>query len=193
MSYLNSDDELWRCIASISESRSLAIYDIERPHGEKLIISICKANSKIVGNSTELFGENIQAGVSVEDCSQMVRELMVYFQVEGEAFKLGKEPEIEVCSPGVNRTLRNKWHFLNAINERVRIVFKDSINFESKPINTVIGVLSACDEDAVTVANEENSGQLIEVKLDNIKRAHVDFDFDRKPSNNTKKAKLKIK
>lgn len=178
MSYLSVNDALWEALLPICRSQGLALYDVERPHAAKLIVVVTKAGSKLDLAPAMTGAEVTQGGVNVEDCSRLVRELMVYFQVQGDKFGLAAEPEIEVCSPGVNRNLRLPAHYACAVGERVQVVLIKAITVGDKKLPTIVGVISSCNERELKIAAANLGGSEVSVELSNIKRAHVDFDFD---------------
>lgn len=167
--FVEPGEKLWETLSSITQDEGLVLYDLERVGRQVLRVFVDKPrNSSNEGESPER--------VTSGDCSRFVRRLMVFFTAEGPALGFGDEPEIEVSSPGVNRTLRLKSHFAEAVGERVKLV-PVSPQKDSPVQGPVIGVLKALNGDVVEVA-EESTGGLVSLHLSAIKKAHVDFKFD---------------
>src|SRR5690349_6805719 len=118
-------------------------------------------------------------GVSVGDCSRVLRRLMVLIQAEGHAYGLAPEPEIDVSSPGINRELRLPEHFCGALGERVKVVLRPTKEVElegGKKTSLLLGRLSDCREGRLTVL-DETSRAVLTVALADVKRANVEFQF----------------
>lgn len=179
--YLAKNDKLWIAIQEIADSYGLEIYDLDRQGSVKLTVIISKGCQRLLEPSTERILANAQGGVTSDDCSQLVRELMVYFQANAERFSLNAEPQIEVCSPGVNRALRLPEHFNGAVGERVKVVFKEPRQYPDlvAPIGSCTGTLKAFDGDELVVCDEGSKEQLERaIKLKDLKKARVEFNFD---------------
>ena len=163
MAFLNEDDELWRHIEWLAIMVGMTVYDIERHGRGKIIVSIQKGSESIPDCMNG-------PGVTSDDCSFFVRELQAYFEREGEALGLPPEPEIEVCSPGVNRKLRLPKHYAYAVGERVKaIILPDK--------KLLLGTLVYADEGEACIADEQSKAE-VRFALKDVKSAAVDFKFD---------------
>lgn len=173
MPYLTPDHPLWREVASIAQDEGLELYDLERSGGGSLRVYVDKPLQSGVG------AEN--AGhVTSEDTTKLCRRLMVFFLAEGEGFGLGTEPNLEVSSPGVNRSLRLREHFLRSIGERVRVTFAgaSALTAVENPVagSVAVGTLQGVDGDVATILDESAKAPLC-FELGQVKRANVDFKF----------------
>jgi len=175
MSYLDTAHPLRELIASVVADEGFSLYDVELLSPRALRLSICVP----VGTEIQPEDGRTNRGVSVGDCGRVLRRLMVVFQAEGERYGLAREPEIDVSSPGINRSLRLPEHFEGARGERVKLVLKPSREREAaegKLINTLLGEMQECREGIITVLDETTRSPW-DVPLDDIKRANVEFQF----------------
>ena len=179
MAYLTRQDELWTTIDEVSSSHDLIVYDLERCGPDKLSVVIARSSDHLSDAQPKVEHELDQGGVTSDDCSRIVRELMVYFQANGDRFGLGAEPQIEVSSPGVNRRLRLAEHYIGAVGERVKITGNGKVGGDSEKVGlTVVGPLVYCDGKVAKVEDESTEDKKqVEFSLGDIRKARVDFDF----------------
>jgi ribosome maturation factor RimP len=161
MAFLHEQNKLWQHIESLAQELELTIYDLEKRGGGKIIVSIDKATKA--------------TAVTSEDCSKLVRKLMNDFLITGESFGLTNEPEIEVCSPGINRVLRLPRHFMNTLGERVKIIVQAA--GAKKGTILLLGNLIASDGETACVADEQTKKE-VSFLLEDVKSARIDFKFD---------------
>ncbi len=135
-------------IILIVESLGLKVYDMEY------------SNSKIT-----VFIEKDSGYVSVEDCENVSRNVSVMLDVND---PFPSSYVLEVSSPGINRKLRKKEHFLSAVGKKCYIRTHRLVG-ESKVFR---GILSSFENDMIILS--ENNGESVEIKLDNIKKARID-------------------
>lgn len=179
MAYLTKQDELWQTLASIAADEGLELYDAEKPSPLCLRIVADKAKqARAEGENTQSASEPPHEYVSSGDCTRLCRRLMHFFAVEGTRFGLGEEPDIDVSSPGVNRTLRLEEHYEKAVGQRIKIVFTpvENGNGKHKKTSTVIGMLERAENGTIQVV-EEQGGKSYEVPRESIIRARVEFKF----------------
>ena len=189
MVFLDSASKLWQCISDIARDENLSVYDIELKSDHCLCVVISKPkapdgccsddacsddanDSKVTGivkNTTD------KQGVSSDDCARLCRRLMIYFRAEGEQLELGDEPEIEVCSPGINRMLRLANHFVDAVGERIKVVRHKNVIGDMRG-GLLEGLLKSVDDVGIKLLDEQD-GDLIDLRFNDIKRAYVDYVF----------------
>ncbi|MFA5509475.1 MAG: ribosome assembly cofactor RimP [Candidatus Cloacimonadaceae bacterium] len=125
-------EEIAKRICSVQQ---LALYDIdEKMSGKGRIITVYL--TKI-------------GGVTLDDCAQFSRAL------GAELESLDFIPEryyLEVSSPGVQRPLKLKSHYVSAINEKVAIQFTSDGEKKS-----VMGTLTEVDQDEITLDDRGTS------------------------------------
>lgn len=153
-----------------------------------------------------------EGGVSIEDCSNVSRGLNLLLDVDdvipGGAYNL------EVSSPGLERSLRTAAHYKRAIGKRVQVKsfesfvelnpqLEDALRVKlgkAKQLEgLVVGIESASGEEVISVADEksarlifdaENGGHVVRVKvpLDKIAKASTVFIFEKHEKKQSKSA-----
>jgi ribosome maturation factor RimP len=153
-----------------------------------------------------------EGGVSIEDCSNVSRGLNLLLDVDdvipGGAYNL------EVSSPGLERSLRTAAHFKRAIGKRVQIKsfesfaelnpqLEDALRVKlgkAKQLEGLVaGLESATGEEVVSAADEksarlvfdaENGGHVVRVKvpLGKITKASTVFIFEKHEKKQSKSA-----
>lgn len=124
----------------------LALYDIdEKLSGKGRIITVYL--TKI-------------GGVSLDECARFSRAL----SEELETFDLIPERYyLEVSSPGIERPLKLKSHYVSAINEKVAVQYH-----ESEDKRSVLGTLTEVNQDTIVL---DDRGVRIEIAFKAISRA----------------------
>jgi ribosome maturation factor RimP len=148
-------EKLEPVVKEVCASNGVGLYDIELKTASKGQI-ICIYITKI-------------GGVNVDDCIKVNRELSAYFE-ENEPFK---EPYfLEVSSPGLERSLKFKKHYLSAINESVKI------NYMQEGISQVVtGKLVEVNPDMIILEIDQNK---IDIPFSAIKKARTVYVFGKK-------------
>lgn len=138
----------------------------------------------------------IEGGVSIEDCSNVSRGINLILDVEdvipGGAYNL------EVSSPGLERVLKQKWHFEKTLNKQVFVkTFAPLLDLnpevpELGKAKQVTGELTQVTDSGVQVKWNE---KLVNVPFDQITKAHAVFEFenpvDKNPKNKQKNKRSK--
>ncbi len=124
------------------------------------------------------------AGVGIDDCTKVSRALNEHLDtndiIPGGAYNL------EVSSPGLERSLRKKWHFAKALGEKIDFRLSQSLGslgVEEKrwqACKHTDGVVQAADDESVTV--EIGGGAAVKIPFDIFEKAKIVFDFS-KPRN----------
>ncbi|MCB5246943.1 MAG: ribosome assembly cofactor RimP [Candidatus Cloacimonetes bacterium] len=130
----------------ICQEQHLALYDIdEKMSGKGRIITVYL--TKI-------------GGVTLDECARFSRAL----GAELEEFDLIPDRYfLEVSSPGLERPLKLKSHWVSAINEKVAVQWTDQ---EQK--HSTLGTLIEVDQDSVIL---DDRGERVEIALKSISRA----------------------
>lgn len=140
------------------------LYDLEYSPG-----------SKGKGRKLIVFVEK-QGGVSLEDCERVSKGLSTILD-EQELIPDG-DYALEVSSPGLERPLREKWHFDAVIGQNIYVQSTDSMipdNPENKKRFKVTGLLKSVADKEIKVTCD---GQDFDIRINNIKRANVVFDYN---------------
>ena len=123
-------EKLEQIIKPICQKHNVGLYDIEfinTQHGKVLCVYITK-----------------MGGVCINDCTIVSKELNDILD-EDDSLVSGSYT-LEVSSPGVERPLKYKKHYVSAINENVKISY---INAGKK--DTITGVLKEVNQDFILV------------------------------------------
>jgi len=164
VSFVHQSEKLWNELAALADDEGLVLYDCERTGNGGLRVFISLKGS--------------EAKVSSGDCSKLCRRLMTFFMVEGPELGLSAEPEIEVSSPGINRHLRLPEHFKGAVGERVKFGIRGEVESEGEKskVGGLLGKIEEASQDSLVV-RDERTKKAWKVQLDQISKAHVDFEF----------------
>jgi ribosome maturation factor RimP len=192
MSFLNEAEPLWTYLSEVLRDRGFALFDARRRTTSALDLTVLPL---------EVTPEH--RSVSIDECVKICRDLRTLLLVDGEKFGIsGEDAELDVSSPGVNRTLRLKSHFEGAVGERVKLVV-DSSEHDSKgeAQRVLIGKLTSFEDDFVEMLEEkkknvgvkrgpkkprpETSAAIAEVDpsclqripFERVRKANVEFDF----------------
>lgn len=113
---------------------------------------------------------NSDAGVTLDDCSRVSRELENYLD---ESPELGERYVLEVSSPGVERPLVKPSDYQRFAGKEVAIKTSEAIGDLGKRVE---GVLRGIDERDVVELDVQ--GRTVEVPREQIKKAHLVFRWE---------------
>jgi len=105
-------------------------------------------------------------GVSITDC-QNVSKRISYYLDEKNIFN--KKYFLEVSSPGLERELKKKKHYISAINEKIKVRHN-----EAGKIISETGILKEVFPDYINIKTED---KIISIQYNNIKRTKTIFDL----------------
>lgn len=150
-----SRTKLWNLINDLIVDDDFKVFDIEMPNVHNdvvqvLIISTTKGKS-----------------ISINDCALLNKRI----RKNEVLMEMLSNYALEVSSAGINRKLVSDEHFLDAVNERVKLVFNSGKNAGQ----TIIGTLISFNNGSGLVKDDQ--GKLAEFNLTEIKSAKVDFIF----------------
>jgi len=136
-------------------AEGLELLDVEwvREHGWILRLFIDKPGGK----------------VGIEECEKATRAVSTVFDVED---FIPHEYSLEVSSPGLNRPLKKKTHFEQALGKQVKVKTFGPL-FEP-PRKNFKGTLRAVTDESVTVA-VEGAGEFV-VPFKEIAKANLEFE-----------------
>lgn len=109
------------------------------------------------------------SGVSVEDCKRVSR-YMEHILEEEDIIK--SRYYLEVSSPGLERELKLKRHYVSAIGEKVKVVFQSKASSE-----VIKGVLKEVLPDELVVENKKDKWV---INFSDIKKAKTYFDYKKR-------------
>lgn len=136
------------------ENFQVALYDLELKSASKGLLVIVYV-TKITG-------------ISVGECQKISK--FIANVLEEEDF-ISESYFLEVSSPGIERALKQKKHYVNAINELVKITFSSGETNEAV-VGTLLEVLPE-------VINLDVDGERISIEFTSIKKARTYFDYKR--------------
>lgn len=127
-------------------------------------------------------------GVGIEDCTNVSRGLNESLDTDTEMIP-GGAYNLEVSTPGVDRILRQAWHFEKVVGKKIRVRTKQP--FESfgitepkwKATKTIEEVLTSADAENLVFEVKEG---VLRVPLSMIEKAQVVFEMA-KPQKSPKK------
>jgi ribosome maturation factor RimP len=151
-------EKLEGVIKSICAKHNVGLYDIEvikTATGKVLCVYITKVG-----------------GVNITDCANVSKELNIY--LDNDESLIEGSYTLEVSSPGLERPLKLKKHYMTAVNEMVKITYLKEAKKE-----TVMGILSAIQQDYIVVATEKES---LNIPFHDIKKANTVYQRVKKES-----------
>ena len=147
-------------VKDICHRNGVGLYDIEfvkTQHGRILCVYITKIG-----------------GATIEDCTNVTRALNIYLDTNDTLFD--GPYTLEVSSPGIERPLKFKKHYISAINETIKISFINTENIENtqvKPIKeTIVGILKEVNNDYI-ILQKKDAITDTNIAFQNIKKART--------------------
>ncbi|MBX9765776.1 MAG: ribosome maturation factor RimP [Bdellovibrionales bacterium] len=101
-------------VTTICASEGCRLYDVEFVSG-----------SRGQGRVLRVYIDRPDNGVSIDDCANVSRALSLILDVED--LIEGDEYALEVSSPGLDRTLKQLWHFEAAVGSRIELKTRSSM------------------------------------------------------------------
>lgn len=134
------------------ENFNVALYDLELKSAAKGLLVIIYV-TKVTG-------------ISVGECQKVSKYIANNLE---EADFISESYFLEVSSPGIERALKQKKHYVNAINESVKITFSTGETNEA-----VVGTLLEVLPDVI---NLDVDGEPLSIEFTSIKKARTYFDY----------------
>ena len=82
---------------------------------------------------------------------------------------------LEVSSPGLERKLRKKKHYLGAINERISVKLGPHVEGERRYVGTLVKI----NEEILTI--QDSNGTQVEINLIDVTSAKTVFEWEKNP------------
>jgi ribosome maturation factor RimP len=120
-----------------------------------------------------LFVDRPEGGFSLDDCERISRELSAVLDV---ADVIPQAYSLEVSSPGLDRPLRTVDHFRRFRGEKAKVRLIAGVDGRRNFSGTIVGVL----DDAPSRVVMEVDGKEYTLPLDDLDRANLVYEFDRK-------------
>jgi ribosome maturation factor RimP len=135
----------------------------------------------------------VEGGVSIDDCSNVSRAINLMLDVEDVI--PGGPYSLEVSSPGLERVLKQKWHYEQMVGKQILVrTFAPLLDLnpevpELGKAKQLTGELSQVNETGVQIKWNE---KFVNVPFEQITKAHSVFEFG-SPADKNPKNKLKNK
>ncbi len=165
-------DKLREHVQKIAKRENCFLYDLEWSG---------KGNGRILRVFIDKEGEE---GVSIDDCSNVSRGLDLVLDVED--LVPGGAYQLEVSSPGLDRHLKEDWHFEKAVGEKVNFQLKMALGefLADRPLKDqkrkklsgqITGVKNARVEVLIQDSKDQESHDSVEIPFEYIHKARVIF------------------
>ncbi|MCF7793102.1 MAG: ribosome maturation factor RimP [Candidatus Cloacimonetes bacterium] len=148
-------EKLEKIAKEACSKQGVALYDLELKRASKGLI--------VLVYITKL------DGVNIGDCQIVSREISNRLEIDD---FIAERFFLEVSSPGLERELKLKKHYVSAIGEKLKITFQA----EDKN-KTVIGVLKEVETDYLKLDVKDEMKQ---ITFSDIKKAKTYFDYKKK-------------
>ena len=152
-------------IESLLLSSDFELYDIELNAG---ILKVT-VNSKL--------------GVTVDELAGINR--MISSELDKQDLIQNKYT-LEVSSPGLERKLRKKEHYLGAINERISVKLGPHVEGERRYVGTLVKI----NEEILTI--QGSNGSQDEINLSDVTSAKTVFEWEKNPKPGSGKTQLGV-
>ncbi|MCM0082038.1 ribosome maturation factor RimP [Geomonas sp. Red32] len=120
-----------------------------------------------------LFIERLDGGVSLDDCSEVSRQLSDILDVED---FVAENYALEVSSPGICRPLKKVADYQRFQGKLIKVkTFEVLADAAGNKRKTFLGTLTGVQDNAITVHLKE--GQDATIPLDKVAKANLEFEF----------------
>ena len=167
--------------ARVAQSYGLELVDVEFTGGAGKQGRNLRVTIERVGGQQD--SAEAQAGVTLDDCANVSREMSTILDVEDPV--PGGEYMLEVSSPGLDRKLTRREEFVRFIGNRVKLMTREPIgvtetskgnrHFEGRMEKFENGTLTLDVTQAVSRKGRRSAGdsKTIDIAFDNIERANL--------------------
>ncbi len=157
-------EKLTALAAQVAEREGCILYDLEFTGASQ-------------GRVLRVFIEKPAVGIAVDDCANVSRGLNVL--LDGDDLIPGGQYNLEVSSPGLERSLRLPWHFTQAVGKKARLRLKKPLgelgadpNNMTKHFNAqILEVIE--DRDLRLETADQNQ---VTIPMETVEKAHVIFE-----------------
>lgn len=114
-----------------------------------------------------IYIDNPEAGVGVEDCEKVSRQVSSMLDVED---PISGHYALEVSSPGLDRPLFQPEHFERFVGREVKLQLSVPVNGRRKWAGKLIGMVEG-------VIKIESENEIVEISFDDVDKARLVPDF----------------
>lgn len=128
------------------------------------------------GRVLRIFIDKVGEGVSLEDCANVSRNLNQFLD-ENEDLVSGSQYDLEVSSPGLERRLKEVWHFERVVGKPVRVKTSEATmgGLLDVTAQTLFDGVLVKVEDKILVIRKDNKDWQIPFEL--VAKAHVRLEM----------------
>lgn len=159
---MGTSERIAELVEPILHGRGHQLYDVE-----------------LAGAIVRVLVDREGGSVALDDLEALSREIS---DALDDADPMPDRFELEVSSPGLERTLRRPWHYQAAVGTKVKVKTLPSVEGDRR----VDGTISAADDDGVTIDTDAGPRRLA---YDDIERARTVFEWGGAPKPGTKNNK----
>lgn len=129
------------------------------------------------GRALRVFIDKIEGSISVEDCEKVSKGLSLQLDVED--LIPGGSYQLEVSSPGLERTLRRPWHYSKSVGQKIMLQLKRPLEQFAEDVKNgkgkkIIGQLVSVEVDFIELNVNDHK---ITIPFSEIDKAQTIFDF----------------
>lgn len=121
---------------------------------------------KQIGSDTLQIMIDSDAGINIEDCTKATRLINRILQVEEVSF----DYNLEVSSPGMDRPLTKKQHYLKLIGKDIKLTTQIPIDGQKKFAGKLTNFNNETDVIELTCDNK-----VVEIKLEQVQSANLHY------------------
>ena len=159
-------DKIKDLVRPICERENCMLYDVE---------SSGSRSSKVV----KVFIDGNKVPVTIDQCANVSNSLSLLLDVED--IVPGGKYSLEVSSPGLERSLKERWHFLKVVNKVIKVKTEKAYMPEEGPqtkkgVKLIKGILKQVNEDDFLLEDAKN--RLYKIILSDVNKAHTVFELN---------------
>lgn len=148
-------DVLRETAQSVAASFGLELYDI-----------VCRASGP--RGKIQVFLSRPEGSVTLDDCERVSRQLSRELDVLD---PIGGGYDLEVSSPGLERLLREAWHWRRSVGESVALRWRDA----DGRVRNAVAVLEQASEELLRLRAAH--GEAFELPISAVLSAHIHVDW----------------
>jgi ribosome maturation factor RimP len=123
------------------------------------------------GRTLRITIEGQDQQVSIQDCERVSKGLNLLLDVKDVV--PGGAYHLEVSSPGIERTLKELWHFEKSAGQNVEMLLHEPLPIEKGDPLRIKGTIQSVAGQTIMV--ESSDGQVVPVEFVNVKKARTVF------------------
>ena len=154
MAYSKLEQQILEMAETVATENGCYIYDVEYLKEGK-------------ARTLRIFADKEEGGISLDECEAISRRMS---DLLDESDPIRENYMLEVSSPGIERRLKEAWHFEKYLGRRVDVGLYKAIEGAKQ----ICGVLSAYAEGEITLETDTGNITIMQSETTNVK-LHFDF------------------